>query len=145
VGAALLVPLPTWWTPRGTKSFTATIQYLTSWSQMGILEISCLGPCHCETHALDALRIASDGSANVTVFAEHSFDVSLEPAANTSTDHVKRGACEVLMRVLDRTSTSGLHFKLRDVLLTVNTSSPCQLHNTSWKFLKARSGLTCGK
>ena len=181
-GAALLVPLPTWWTPKGTHNFTVTLQYLTSWSRVGIAEISCLDRCACDAHTLDALRVAANGSTpNATIFAEHSFGVGLledrragaaveassspsssspsssssspspssSPSAADSHAHSKRASppspCGLMVRVLDRTSTTGHHFKLRDVILTVNTRSPCQIHKpgAGWKFLSVRNGLLC--
>ena len=146
-GATLLVNLPTWWLPTGTRAFNTTLQHLTSWHQMGTAAIDCIGSCRCELQKIDATRLASAGEISSTVFVERTFEVSFNASDETSPSNgVPASSCGLVLHVLNETSSSGHHFKLRDLVLTVRKGSLCYsgMNKAEAQMLEVRNGLRCG-
>lgn len=142
-GATLLLPLPTDWAMRSDRpapsdavaqGFNVSLHYVVSWRAMGVVRIGCTGGCACDEHELDAHTTFA--TRNVTIFTEHRFPVSLRVAPGEA-------RCGVQLTVLDRTSSGGHLFKLRDVLLFTPGANPCERHADMRKFLRSRSNLRC--
>ena len=150
-GATLLLPLPTnWLTTRHdgqsaalSNSFNVTLQYLISWAAMGTVRISCTDSCACDEHELDAH--ATFSSRNVSIFTEHRFVVRMQrpPGEPTGRRAEEAAHCGLSLVVLNRTSSGGHMFKVRDVVLFVR-ANPCHEADSKMKtFLQVRSQLTC--
>eukprot|EP00966_Prymnesium_polylepis_P177562 4112365-Prymnesium_polylepis.1 len=112
---------------------------------MGVVEMRGIDGCYSEAHKVDASRFAQDGGTNATIFVERDFTVNLGAALRAAEGAVDVAPpCRLLLQVLDETSTGGHHFKIRDLVLSVNKGSPCQgASQVSKLFLELRAGKKC--
>lgn len=85
----------------GHSDLTVKLSYLQSYSNMGIASVHCQR-CWCEPFEIDAHQ----PQVHESVFVMRKFDV---------TDVLRDGSCEVVLRVLGRTSSGGNKFKARFV------------------------------
>ena len=146
-GVTLLTTLPTSWLPSGAGAFNLTLQHLVSWKAMGVVEMRAIDACHSEAQRVDTSRFARDGGTNATIFVETSFTIKLNAAVGAV--KLKGGSdvalpCRLLLRVLDDMSSGGHHFKIRDLVMSVNSGSPCRgISKVNQAFLARRSSKSC--
>ena len=117
--------------------FNVTLQYLTSWQQMGQLWVACAGACECGRHVIDGHATHED--RNVTVFTEYSFAASFQPSGGS---HRAANSCALRLHVRNETSSGGHLFRVRDVIMFV-AANPCKAFRHLGKFLVVRNGLAC--
>ena len=147
-GATLLLPLPTnWLTTRHdgqsaalSNSFNVTLQYLISWAAMGTVRISCTDSCVAST---SSTRTPPFLRATYRSSREHRFVVRMQRPPGEPLATAPKRRHRSLLVVLDRTSSGGHMFKVRDVVLFVR-ANPCHEADSKMKtFLQVRSQLTC--
>jgi len=88
-----------------TDAVEVHIEHLTSYENMGIVNLRCVGGCSCAMQRIDAHR--TDAHRNVSVFLQHAFRLAGANAA----------ACALQLQVQPETSSGGYKFKVRTVTI----------------------------
>ena len=87
-----------------------SLDYLSSYSGMGMAALVCRGACVCQPQVLDGHD--SDHSYNASTWQVHSFAAD---QGDGSSRRAAWGACHLRIRIMNSTSSGGFKFKLRSL------------------------------
>jgi hypothetical protein len=95
------------------------LEHLVSYEGMGTVRLECSRGCECHEQLIDAHR--TNGIRNVSVFLSHTFTARAprrQHAALAERKGKQPMACELLLTLLERTSSGAHKFKVRSITVT---------------------------